>query len=149
MSGNMQTNKKLNDILSASSDEVAIAFIGWLAHATQRGDRMRDSNRRRYAMHLTSFYVSRLHTDLYAGTYNLYDLRGSEDVRRVLDILRATDAYRATQRTNGGNGVFQAAFEHLESFWCDLEEGGEIFAEEIEPARRIWEALHNSRAFRE
>ena len=105
---------------------------------------MADSNRRKYAMHLTSEYVSRLHTDQYMGPYNLFDLRGSQEVCRVLNILRATDAFKATRRTNGGNGAFQAVFDKLETFWQHLENGGEIHLEEIEPAHRQWEIVRDS-----
>ena len=134
-------NKTLTDLTDASSSDVAIAFIAWLATATTRGDRMADANRRKYAMHLTSEYVSRLHTDLYNGTYNLFDLRGLQEVRRVLEVLRSTEAFRATQRANGGNGAFQASFAKLESFWEYMEHGGIIDAEELNSAQQIWDAL--------
>ena len=133
----------INDLMVASSEDVAIAFIAWLATATKRGERMKDSNRRKYAMHLTSEYVSRLRIDQYEGPYNLFELRGCQEVCRVLDILRATDAFKATQRKNGGNGVFQAAFDKLEDFWRHLENGGVILVEEIDPARRQWEMVRN------
>lgn len=134
-------NKTLTDLRDASSSEVAIAFIAWLATATMRGDRMADANRRKYAMHLTAEYVSRLHTDLYNGTYNLFDLRGLQEVRRVLEVLRSTDAFKFTQRANGGNGAFQASFAKLESFWEFMEHGGVIDAEELNSARQIWNAV--------
>ena len=134
----------LNDLMAATSDDVAVAFIAWLATATRRGVRMADSNRRKYATHLRSEYVSRLRTDQYEGPYNLFDLRGAQEVCRVLNILRATDAFKATQRKNGGNGVFQAAFDKLEAFWRHLENGGVILAEEIDPARHQWEIVRDS-----
>ena len=99
-------------------------------------------------MHLTSEYVSRLHTDQYLGPYNLFDLRGTQEVCRVLSILKATDTFKATQRTNGGNGAFQAAFDKLEAFWRHLENGGVILAEELAPARRQWEKVRDSIANR-
>lgn len=136
-------NKTLTDLTDASSSDVALAFIAWLATATTRGDRMADANRRKYAMHLTTEYVSRLRTDLYNGTYNLFDLRGLQEVRRVLEVLRSTEAFRATQRANGGNGAFQASFAKLESFWEYMEHGGVIDAEELNSARQIWEQLCN------
>ena len=141
-------NLTLNDLLAANADDVAVAFIAWLSTASRRGKRMADSNRRKYATHLRSEYVSRLRTDQYEGPYNLFELRGCQDVRRALDCLRATYAFKATQRTNGGNGVFQAAFEKLEDFWRDLENGDEILAEEIGPARRQWEIVRDSIANR-
>ena len=104
---------------------------------------MVDANRRKYAMHLTAEYVSRLHTDQYNGTYNLFDLRGLQEVRRVLEVLRRTDTFRATQRANGGDGTFQASFAKLESFWDYMENGGVIAAEEMSSARQIWEQLCN------
>lgn len=134
-------NKTLTDLTDASPSDVAIAFIAWLATATTRGDRMADANRRKYAMHLTAEYVSRLHTDLYNGTYNLFDLRGLQEVRRVLEVLRSTDAFKSTQRANGGNGAFQASFAKLESFWEYVEAGGVIDVEELNSARQIWDAL--------
>lgn len=137
-------NLTLNDLMDATSNDVAIAFIAWLATATTRGKRMADSNRRKYAMHLTSEYVSRLHTDQYMGPYNLFELKGTQEVCMVLNILRATDAFKATQRTNGGNGVFQAAFDKLEDFWRHMENGGVILAEEIDPARQQWEIVSDS-----
>ena len=141
-------NLTLNDLLAANADDVAVAFIAWLSTASRRGKRMADSNRRKYATHLRSEYVSRLRTDQYEGPYNLFELRGCQDVRRALDCLRATNAFKATQRTNGGNGVFQAAFDKLEDFWRYLENGGEILAEEIGPARRQWEIVRDSIANR-
>ena len=138
----------LNDLMAANSHDVAIAFVAWLATATTRGKRMADSNRRKYAMHLTSEYVSRLHTDQYMGPYNLFDLRGAQEVCRALNILRATDAVKATQRMNGGNGAFQATFDKLEAFWRHLENGGVILAGEIDPARRQWEKVRDSIANR-
>ena len=136
-------NKTLIDLTDASSSEVATAFIAWLVTATTRGKRMVDANRRKYAMHLTAGYVSRLRTDLYNGTYNLFDLRGLQEVRRVLEVLRSTEAFRATQRANGGNGAFQASFAKLESFWEYMEHGGIVDAEELNSARQIWEQLCN------
>jgi hypothetical protein len=100
---------------------------------------MVDANRRKYAMHLTAGYVSRLHTDLYNGTCNLFDLRGLQEVRRVLEVLRSTEAFRATRRANGGNGAFQASFAKLESFWQFLEDGGTIATEEIASAQQLWD----------
>lgn len=139
----LSMNKTLTDLTDASSSDVATAFIAWLATATTRGKRMVDANRRKYAMHLTAEYVSRLHTDLYNGTYNLFDLRGLQEVCRVLEVLRSTDAFRATQRANGGNGAFQASFVKLESFWEYMEHGGIVDAEELNSARQIWEQLCN------
>jgi hypothetical protein len=132
-------NKTLTDLRDASSSDVATAFIAWLATATTRGKRMVDANRRKYAMHLTAGYVSRLHTDLYNGTCNLFDLRGLQEVRRVLEVLRSTEAFRATRRANGGNGAFQASFAKLESFWQFLEDGGTIATEEIASAQQLWD----------
>ena len=134
-------NKTLTDLTDASPSDVAIAFIAWLATATTRGDRMADANRRKYAMHLTAEYVSRFHTGQYNGTYNLFDLRGLQEVRGVLEVLRLTDAFKATQRANGGNGAFQASFAKLESFWEYMEAGGVIDVEELNSARQIWDAL--------
>ena len=134
----------INDLVVASSEDVAIAFIAWLATATKRGERMKDSNRRKYAMHLTFEYVSRLRTEQYEGPYNLFELRGCQEVCRVLNILRATDAFKTTQRTNSGNGAFQAAFNKLEAFWRHLENGGMILAEEIDLAHRQWEIVRDS-----
>jgi hypothetical protein len=137
----LHMNKTLTDLTDATSSDVAIAFIAWLVTATTRGKRMVDANRRKYAMHLTAGYVSRLRTDLYNGTYNLFDLRGLQEVRRVLEVLRSTDAFKATQRANGGNGAFQASFAKLESFWEYMEHGGIIDAEELNSAQQIWDAL--------
>ena len=95
-------------------------------------------------MHLTFEYVSRLRAEQYEGPYNLFELRGCQEVCRVLNILRATDAFKATQRTNGGNGVFQAAFNKLKDFWRHVENGGVILAAEIDPARQQWEIVSDS-----
>lgn len=141
INGELNMNKTLTDLTDASSSDVATAFIAWLATATTRGKRMVDANRRKYAMHLTAEYVSRLRTDLYNGAYNLFDLRGLQEVRRVLEVLRSTDAFKATQRANGGNGAFQASFVKLESFWEYVEDGGVIDAEELNSARQIWNAV--------
>ena len=141
-------NLMQKDLMAATSDDVAVAFIAWLATATKRGNQMADSNRRKYAMHLTAEYVSRLRTDQYEGSYNLFDLRGCQEVHRALEILKASDAFKASQRANGGNGVFQATFDKLEEFWQYLENGGVILAEEIDAARCQWEKVCNSTARR-
>ena len=56
-------------------------------------------------------------------------------------MLRSTDAFKFTQRANGGNGAFQASFAKLESFWEYMEAGGVIDVEELNSARQIWNAV--------
>ena len=49
-----------------------------------------------------------------------------------------TDTFAATQRSKGGNGVFQAAFGMLKDFWSFLENGEGIPEELLDNARQKW-----------
>lgn len=122
-----------NDLMNASPDDVAIAFIAWLA-----GYLKADSNRRTYALHLTEARTCRLHTPQYAGPYNLFAVRGLDAVDAALGTLENTVAYRASKRANGGNGVFQAAFGKLRRFWSFLQAGGTISTADIQSAAQQW-----------
>lgn len=125
--------KTLNDLMNATADDVAIAFIAWLA-----GDVAAESNRRKYALHLTEARTCRLHTPQYAGPYNLFVVRGLNEIEAALGALESTAAYRATKRSNGGNGVFQASFGKLRRFWSFLQNGGAISAADIQSAAPQW-----------
>jgi len=123
----------MNDLMKASADDVAIAFIAWLA-----GDLAAEPNHRKYALHLTEARTCRLHTPQYAGPYNLFAVRGLNAVEAALRALENTEAYRATKRSNGGNGVFQAAFGKLRLFWSYLQGGGSVPAADIQAAAPQW-----------
>ena len=137
-------NKLINDVRNATSDEVAICFIAWLGQTTGTRGAHVDSNRRRQACHLTAQYVGRFNAANLNGSYNLFDYRDSADIEPVLAAIEATQAYRATQRVNGGNGFFQNAFNKYRQFWRFLENGGEILEPELEHAIRQWTIVQQS-----
>jgi hypothetical protein len=71
-------------------------------------------------------------------SYNLYSYRGGEQASDVIRRLMRTDTFATTQRSNGGNGVFQAAFGMLKDFWSFLENGEGIPEELLDNARQKW-----------
>lgn len=123
----------MKDLMNASPDDVAIAFIAWLVDELAT-----EANRRNYALHLTEARTCRLHTPQYAGPYNLFAVRGFNAVDAALGTLENTAAYHASRRVNGGNGVFLAAFGKLRRFWSFLQAGGTISAADILSAASQW-----------
>ena len=131
----------LDDVMNAENwQDVAVFFLAWLdMPKVPGGDKKRldPRNHRKYALHLTEEYVSRMH-DAELPSYNLYSYRGGEQVSDVIRRLKRTEAFAATQRLNGGNGVFQAAFAKLQDFWSFLENGNGIPEELLDNARQKW-----------
>ena len=123
------------EIVAGGPAEHAIAYIAFLSTV---GNIAAESNRRRYALHLTSQYVVRLHDPRYQWSYNLFDVGGTEELERALGVLQTSEAYRLSQRTNGGNGVFQATFGKYRAFWAYLEAGHGIDERAIAAARPQW-----------
>lgn len=131
----------LDDVMKAEDwQDVAVFFLAWLDMPKVPGEkrkRLDPRNHRKYALHLTEGYVSMMHE---AGlpSYNLYSYRGVEQVSGAIRRLKETDAFAATQRSNGGNGVFQAAFGKLQDFWSSMENGEGIPEELLDNARHKW-----------
>lgn len=131
----------LDDVMNAENwQDVAVYFLAWLdMPKVPGGDKKRldPRNHRKYALHLTEEYVSRMH-EAELPSYNLYLYRGGEQVSDVIRILMRTDTFAATRGANRGNGVFQAAFGKLKDFWSFLENGNGIPEELLENARQKW-----------
>ncbi|MBR4654376.1 MAG: hypothetical protein IKO72_13530 [Kiritimatiellae bacterium] len=131
----------LDDVMNAENwQDVAVYFLAWLdMPKVPGGDKKRldPRNHRKYALHLTEEYVSRMH-EAELPSYNLYLYRGGEQVSDIIRILMRTAAFTAAQGSNGGNGVFQAAFGKLQDFWSSLENGEGIPEELLDNARQKW-----------
>ena len=131
----------LDDVMKAENwQDVAVFFLAWLdMPKIPGGDKKRldPRNHRKYALHLTEEYVSRMH-EAALPSYNLYSYRGGEQVSDVIRRLMRTDTFAATKRSKGGNGVFQAAFGMLKDFWSFLENGEGIPEELLDNARQKW-----------
>ena len=131
----------LDDVMKAENwQDVAVFFLAWLDMPKEPGGdkkRLDPRNHRKYALHLTEKYVSRMH-EAELPSYNLYSYKGVEQIADVIHRLEETDAFVATQRSKNGNGVFQAAFGKLKEFWSFLENGDGIPEELLESARQKW-----------
>ena len=129
----------LDDVMKAEDwQDVAVFFLAWLdMPEVPGGDKKRldPRNHRKYALHLTEEYVSSMH-EAELPSYNLYSYRGVVQVSDVISRLKRTEAFAATQGSNGGDGVFQAAFGKLQAFWSFLENGEGIPEELLDNARQ-------------
>lgn len=114
---NKLTVVKLEHLLDATPLDVASSYYVWL---------LPNRMAREYVKYLTRPFISKLITTDYKGPLALYECRSSTRVSDVVAELEKSDAFIASKRSNGGNGIWQASFAKYRQFWEFIEDGGSL-----------------------
>jgi hypothetical protein len=130
---------KLDDMMKAASDEVAIGFIAWLGQggassvpeyrALDRGQMVR------LLLNTLRFFKTPCADQL----SSIFDCRGKEAVERVLRATERSSRFKALlSPTVCYCSPYPRAFAKYRKFWLFLSDGGEIEEPELAQAKSIW-----------